>query len=264
MNSKSSWILALIIFFRSNRTQANEPDTTHINWLRLAGTSTLVVGVSAYAVNHELETWGRTRGKFHFKDDWNGDYLAQSDEASHLLYAYKMTQLAYMLARFCGFSKRVSLYAGSSIAFLWMFSVEYPIDAYNPKQGFGFSDLAFNIAGVASAFFREKYPKLKSFDFKLTFKDNPFKRKSIIAQSINEYDNVIYWLTYTPHKKEIPLNLGLGYSTYRTSWKNPHREFYFTIGTSFSDLWNFISKPKMLTDFLGLWEFPLTRHIEKK
>lgn len=240
-------------------------DKTKIHWTRLAFTSALALGVSVYAVDYEMETWGKVRGKFHFKDDWDGDYLKQSDEMSHLFYGYKMTQLLYIISRFNGFSKRTSVWIGSVIAFLWLFSVEYPIDAYNPQQGFGVSDLIFNTVGVAVGAIRLCYPRFSFFDFKISFEDNPFKRKSIIAKKADEYDNMIYWLTFTPNRPKNPFNISIGYSTYRPRWRVVKRELYFSVGTSLSDLtYVFLKNAKPLFDFLGFCQFSIVKNVEKE
>ncbi|MGB9561673.1 MAG: hypothetical protein ACPL6C_02560, partial [bacterium] len=129
MRLASSLVLFILLVLKNCIARGEpEPDRTNIHWGRLAITSALGIGIAAYAIDYEMDTWGRTRGKFHFKDDWDGDFLAQTDELSHFFYAYKMTQFGYLLARFDGFSTKTSIIIGSSIAFLWLFSVEYPID----------------------------------------------------------------------------------------------------------------------------------------
>jgi len=213
--------------------------------------------------NQAMNTWGKSKGKFHLKDDWKGDGLAQTDELSHFMWGYKMTQFLYSTYDWVGFSPKTSRALSLSESALILTLVEYPIDAYNPEQGLGVSDLIFDYLGVGMAVAKKHYSWLNDFDFKISWKKNIFsENKTPFAQTYEEYDNFIYWLTYRP-KLFLPQKLvcfGFGYSvTHLGSTGSlqaglrpfslqsrdqgrPKREFYGGIGLSIPDFVSLFGK----------------------
>jgi hypothetical protein len=191
-----------------------------------------------------INTWGESKSKFHIKDDWKGDGLAQTDELSHFMWGYKMTQFFYRVYDWVGFSRKTSQALSSSESALILTLVEYPIDAYNPKQGLGVSDLVFDYLGVGLAVAKKHCSWLNDFDFKISWKKNVFsENKTPFAQTYEEYDNFIYWLTYRP-KLFLPKKLlcfGFGYSVTHLEFK-PKREFYGGIGFSIPDFVSLFGK----------------------
>ncbi|MCJ7578636.1 MAG: hypothetical protein MUO91_09310, partial [candidate division Zixibacteria bacterium] len=101
--------------------------------------ASVIGGLNLVAVtlgfHQAVNAWGESKGKFHVKDDWKGDGLAQTDELSHFMWGYKMTQFLYCVYDWAGFSPKTSQALSSSESALISTLVEYPIDAYNPKQG---------------------------------------------------------------------------------------------------------------------------------
>jgi len=199
-----------------------------------------------------VNAWGKSNGRFHIKDDWKGDGLAQTDELSHFMWGYKMTQFLSCAYDWMGFSPKTSRALSLSESALILTLVEYPIDAYNPKQGLGISDLVFDYLGVGMAIARRHQSWLNDFDFKISWKKNIFSQnKTPFAQTYEEYDNFIYWLTYRP-KLFLPKKLlcfGFGYSvTHLGSTSSlqaefkPKREFYGGIGLSIPDFASLFSK----------------------
>jgi hypothetical protein len=215
-----------------------EPQAHHIIDYRKAS---IIGGLNLVAIivgfHQAMNIWGESKGRFHIKDDWKGDGLAQTDEISHFLWGYKMTQFFYWTYAWVGFSPKTSQILSSSESALILTSVEYPIDAYNPKQGLGVSDLVFDYLGVGMAIVRKHQSWLNDFDFKISWKKNIFSvNKTPFAQTYEEYDNFIYWFTYRP-KLFFPKKLlcfGFGYSVTHLGFE-PQRELYGGIGLSIPD-----------------------------
>jgi hypothetical protein len=227
-----------------------------INYKRAA---VMGVGSAAYVyfgLKHAMDIWGKSNGKFHVKDDWTGDHLAQSDEISHFTWGYKMTQLCFWMYDWIGFSPRTSELVSVIESALILTIVEFPVDAYNPQQGLGVSDLIFDYMGVVFAFARKHHGFLKDFDVKVSWKRNLFvTNHPALSQTFGEFDNFIFWLTYHPHLL-IPrrfLCVGLGYSVSHRGIE-PQREFYGGVGLSVSDFFGLLGKKfESYTRFLDLF-----------
>ncbi len=193
----------------------------------------------AFAYDQTRKSWGGSTGKFHFKSDWSGDYLAQNDEASHLAVAYTLTKEFYRAYRWAGFSpKKARLYGALESAVLMTF-VEVPMDAFNSTQGLGAEDLLANYAGIGLGLLKLSRPV--NWDIKTSAKSNPFDSQNhLFSQTAQQFDNFIFWGTYRPELKwgeRQPVSLGLGYSTRRdTDGLSPLRELRLGAGTTIPDL----------------------------
>ncbi|MBN1754858.1 DUF2279 domain-containing protein, partial [bacterium] len=211
----------------------------HIIPWRCGVSGALLVGATYYAFDNMPGVWGPSVGKFHIKKhDWDDDLLVYTDEISHLLVSYKLTQACKGLFGWCGFSPKFSRIIGATSAFLWMTAVEYPVDAYNPKQGLGYSDLVFDYIGIALAYFRDQYEFAKRFDFKLSLETTDYYAPTIVAMTLEEANNYIYWLTFQPDPSRIPLHVGLGYSGKLkvATERKASPQGYLGVGISLSDL----------------------------
>jgi hypothetical protein len=222
-----------------------------INYKRAGFLSTANAGAIIYGFRQAISSWGESKGEFHLKNDWKGDNLAQIDELSHFLWGYKMTQFLFWSYRWAGFSSKVSHIISISQTALVLTMVEYPVDAYNPKQGLGLSDLVFDYAGIGLACLKHSFPWMENFDVKISSKNNIFLGKQpLFAQTYGEFDNFIYWLTYK-HKLYLPqkvLCFGLGYGvTHRHDV--PQRELLVGVGLS-------------LPDFISLFHENLGRRLK--
>jgi hypothetical protein len=210
--------------------------------------ASIIGGLNLVAVtvgfHKAVNIWGESKGRFHIKDDWKGDGLAQTDEVSHFMWGYKMTQFFHWAYDWVGFSPKTSRALSSSESALILTLVEYPIDAYNPKQGLGVSDLIFDYLGVGLAIARKHQSWLNDFDFKISWKKNIFSQnKTPFAQTYEEYDNFIYWLTYRT-KFFFPKKLlcfGFGYSVTHSGMQS-QRELYGGIGISIPDFVSLFGK----------------------
>jgi hypothetical protein len=198
-------------------------------------------GVNALACYLAYEqsqaSWGVSNGQFHFKDDLH-DGLALSDETSHLFAAYELTRVLYGGYAWTGMSPTAARRVAAMHAWMWTFLVEYPIDAYNPTQGFGASDLAFNTIGVLAAYHHTRTGPPPRWDLKISVKRSFFAGENrFIAHSNEQYDDYIYWLTVRPLRhRYIPLWLGAGYSTTHRDWPQLDKELHLAIGTTLEDL----------------------------
>jgi hypothetical protein len=208
-------------------------------------------GAIFFGLRQAIDSWGKTKSKFHLKDDWKGDNLAQIDELSHFMWGYKMTQFLFSAYRWAGFSSKSSHVISISQTAFILTVVEYPVDAYNPQQGFGVSDLVFDYAGIGLAWMKERKSWLEDFDVKMSPKRSILMgTQPVFAQTYEEFDNFIYWLTYRTRLflPQKALCFGLGYSvTHRDN--KPKRQFFGGIGLS-------------LPDFASLFGRRLKRHFK--
>lgn len=232
------------------------PKEGRVNYKRASLIGMVNAGAILFGFKHAIRTWGKSNGRFHLKDDWNGDQLAQADELSHLMWGYKMTQFLFAAYRWSGFSSKTSQVLSISQSAFILTLVEYPLDAYNPKQGFGISDLIFDYLGVGLAIMRKHQSWLEDFDFKISLKRNSFSTDHpLFAQTYEEYDNFVYWLTYRT-KLVLPRKIfcfGLGYGTTHQGIKR-QREFYWGVGVSVSDFASLFGKKlKERAKFLDLF-----------
>jgi hypothetical protein len=192
-----------------------------------------------FTYDQTQKSWGGSTGKFHFKNDWSGDYLAQNDEASHFVVGYVLTKQFYRTYRWTGFSpKKARLYGALESAFLLTF-VEVPMDAFNSTQGFGVEDLLADYAGIGLGLLKLNHPG--NWDIKAHAKTNPFSSQNhLFSQTVEQFDNYVFWGTYRPALKwgeRQPLSLGVGYSVRRgRDVFEPLRELYFGVGTTIPDL----------------------------
>jgi hypothetical protein len=233
-----------------------QPERRRVNFRRASALCTANAGAIFFGFRQAIASWGKSKGEFHFKDDWNGDKLAQTDELSHFMWGYRMTQFLFNAYRWSGFSTGASHVISVSQTALVLTMVEYPIDAYNPKQGLGVSDLIFDYAGIGLACAKRRLGCLEDFDFKISWKrDVFFSNQPMFAQTYEEFDNFIYWFSYRA-KLFLPRKivcLGLGYSASRRGGV-PERQFYAGIGLSLPDLVSLFGKKLgENAGFLGLF-----------
>jgi hypothetical protein len=228
-----------------------QPDRPSIKYKRAGPLAAANAGAVFYGVRKAISAWGESQGNFHFKNDWKGDHLAQIDELSHFMWGYKMTQFLFWSYGWAGFSPKTSRLIAVSQTVLVLTMVEYPIDAYNPKQGLGLSDLAFDYAGIGLAYLKQRWRWLGDWDVKISWRrDIIFGNQPVFAQTYDQFDNFIYWLTYKTRLflPQKALCFGLGYSvTHRQD--RPTRHLLLGIGLS-------------LPDFVSLFAEDLGTHVK--
>ena len=220
------------------------PEQKKINYKRASVMGMVNASAIFFGFKQAAASWGKSNSRFHFKDDWKGDNLAQTDELSHLMWGYKMTQFFFWAYDWVGLSSKTSQTLSMCQSALLLTLVEYPIDAHNPRQGFGVSDLIFDYLGVGLAYMKKHESWLEDFDFKISWKKNVFAaHQPLFAQTYEEFDNFIYWFTYRTKlfmSRKI-FCLGLGYSAAHPRGE-PEREFFGGIGLSLPDFASLFGK----------------------
>jgi hypothetical protein len=189
------------------------------------------------AYRQSQASWGSSRGSFHFKSDFKGDGLAMTDEASHLLIAFRLSRFIESGYRWSGAEESRARLWGAAEAWLLTFLVEYPIDAYNPQQGFGVSDLLFNTLGIVAAYAHSASIQ-PHWDVKVSVKRQFFNGTGrIVAYDTKQYDDFVYWVTYRPVRaRHVPLLLGIGYSTKHSTPHDPIKQLHLGVGTSLEEI----------------------------
>jgi hypothetical protein len=210
---------------------STEHRKTHRLWL--VGGLQAVGG--AFAYREAVRTWGHSWGRFHVKDDWTGDGLSQNDEMSHLFVAYTLTRTFSAQWQWGGLSPGRSHKVGAFESATLMTMVEV-MDAFNPAQGFGISDLVFDYAGVAAGMWSLSRP----VGWGIRASAKVPAHAHLFAETLGQSDNWIFWATYRPSLgwgPRQPLSLGLGHSARRgPDGVSPVRELHFGVGTTVPDL----------------------------
>jgi hypothetical protein len=194
------------------------------------------------AYRQSQAVWGESRGRFHFKNDLRGDGMALNDEVSHLFVSHRLTRALNTGYRWVGMKEGPARRAAAYEAWLWTLAVEFPIDAFNPDQGFGVSDLVANALGVLSAH-RHSGEDDPRWDIQVSVKPSFFNGRSrVIAHTNQQYDDYIYWVTARPIRSRwIPLSVGLGYSTTHGVYPGLSKEIHLGVGLSVDRLGGAIS-----------------------
>ncbi len=192
----------------------------------------LLIGNAAFGTAtyfYMANTWGAPTGKFHFKNEFH-DNIALTDEVSHFFAGYKLTQGFSWLFKSLGMDEQVAPKYSALQAAMLLTLVEVPLDAFNPTQGFGATDLVADYGGIGLALLKDKYPN--NFDMKFSVKHPPWRfENKFLASDVEEFDNFIWWATYKPKYAWV----GVGYSANHERIE-VEPEFYVGIGTTAYDL----------------------------
>ncbi|MCK4858799.1 MAG: DUF2279 domain-containing protein [candidate division Zixibacteria bacterium] len=232
---------------------ATEPDSSkknpHLHRNLIVGN--VIGGTAAYF--YLTDTWGTPTGRFHFKEDTN-DNLALTDEISHMFAGYQLTEAFICIFRLLGMdSTRVEKYAMLEAGLVTTL-VEFPLDAYNPGQGFGATDFLLNWMGIGFSWLRRR--GLENFDLKFALKRSPFEFENKFLSSKNEeFDNFVWWALYKPKY----IWLGVGYGT-NHDHNLVESEYYLGVGTTLNDLLYLLS-PATAKRLKALDTFFINLHI---
>ncbi len=207
--------------------------------LRLWVVGGVQVAGAAFVYDEAQRTWGYSRGRFHVKNDWTGDTLSQADEMSHLFFGYTLTRVYAGMWRWGGLEAKSARSVGAVESALTMTLVEV-MDAFNPVQGLGVSDLVFDYAGVGAGLLSLSHPG----DWGIRASTKGGGLAPPFSQTKRQYDDWIFWATYRPPLQwgggggvKQPLSLGLGHSTRRApDGLSAVREIHFGIGTTLPDV----------------------------
>ncbi len=203
----------------------------------------VIVGSAAYF--YFEETWGAPNGRFHFKNEFH-DNVALTDEVSHFYAGYKLTEgFAWFFRTFRMPESEVYKYAALQSGLI-LTLVEIPMDAYNPDQGFGVSDILFDAGGIGWALLEHRYPN--NFDMKFSVKRPPWEfENKFLANENDEFANFIWWGTYRVYYA----HLGFGYSVHHDERGHVKSEYFLGAGTTAYDLIRIVS-PKFAEDVKAL------------
>ncbi len=214
---------------------------SHVNRNMLIGN--LVVGTGAYF--YFENTWGAPDGKFHFKNELH-DNVAFTDEISHFYAGYKLTDGFRWFFRMLKVPEENQLKYGALQAAIILTLVEFPMDAFNPDQGFGVSDFVLDYGGIGYALLDAKYPN--QFDMKFSVKQPPWKfDNKFLASKNEEFANFIWWATYTPKMVSVGLGYGIEYDQHGEA----QSQVFLGAGTTLYDLL-YLIKPGVAKELKAL------------
>lgn len=236
--------LSALLFAPISRADSVPHDSVRIgrnaHLYRNLALGNILSGTAAYF--YFAQTWGAPTGKFHIKDEIH-DNVDYTDEVSHFFAGYKLTEGFRWLFRTLKMEPDMIERCAVLQAALVTTFVEIPMDAYNPTQGLGVTDLVFNYAGIGWGAFKHRYPN--NFDLKMSVKRPPWAfAHKFLASKNEEFDNFIWWGVWKPKY----VWLGAGYSTnhYRNDGKvSP--EVYLGLGTTLYDVLHLL-KPRLADD----------------
>ncbi len=214
---------------------------SHVNRNMLIGN--LVVGTGAYF--YFENTWGAPDGKFHLKNELH-DNVAFTDEISHFYAGYKLTDGFRWFFRMLKMPEEKQLRYGALQAAIILTLVEFPMDAFNPDQGFGISDFVLDYGGIGYALLDAKYPN--KFDMKFSVKQPPWKfDNKFLASKNEEFANFIWWTTYTPKTVSVGLGYGIEYDQHGEAQSH----VFLGAGTTLYDLL-YLIKPSVAKELKAL------------
>ncbi|MGB5105456.1 MAG: DUF2279 domain-containing protein [Candidatus Zixiibacteriota bacterium] len=228
------------------RSESLAPDSTthtksHVDRNMLIGN--IVVGTGAYF--YFKNTWGAPDGKFHFKDELH-DNVAFTDEISHFYAGYKLADGFRWLFRMLKMPESKQVKYGAIQSAIILTLVEVPMDAFNPDQGFGVSDIVLDYGGIGFALLKDKYPN--NFDMKFSLHRPPWKfDNKFLAGKNEEFANFIWWATYTPKV----VSIGLGYGIKYVDGDDVQSEYFVGVGATLYDLLLLV-KPKWAAELKAL------------
>jgi hypothetical protein len=202
----------------------------------------VVFGTGAYL--YFADTWGAPKGKFHVKNELH-DNVGFTDEISHFYAGYKMTDgFAWLFRSLKVQPEKVNRLAALQTVLI-LTLIEFPMDAYNPSQGMGLTDLVADYTGVGWGLLKKKHPN--NFDMKFCVKQPPWKFKhKLLASDNSEFDNFIWWSVWKPKY----VWTGIGYST-NHDHPDVEPEVYLGVGTTLHDLLHLVS-PKVAAEIRSL------------
>lgn len=205
--------------------------------LSVVGAAHAVAGVLVY--RQAGASWGRSNGHFHIKNDWTGDDLSQSDEISHLVAGYQLTKAFAGVWAWTGMRPHRTRTVAAIEAATLLTLVEVPLDAFNPQQGLGVSDLVFDYVGVGLGLVALGHPG--RWDLKFSAKENPFRtQRNLFSRNSRDADNYVFWATYRlplGAGERLPVSVGLGHGVRRGGdGQRAVRELYLGLGTTVPDL----------------------------
>jgi len=252
---------------------------------RVILTSTLT-GITAVGSMTGLYTlWYKDypRSSFHFFND-NNEWL-QMDKAGHAYGTYQLSRLTYNLADYSCFNKTKSIWLGTTVAIIYMNSIEI-FDGFSAEWGASIGDAAANTAGWLLFTLQQQFWDEQRISLKYSFFPSQYAQyrpshlgNSLFSQPIKDYNAITTWISVNPstflktENRFLPnwLCFSLGYSADGmlggTSNPNsyngqpiPHferqRQYYFSLDVDFTKIETDSKFLKSLLFALNAIKFP--------
>lgn len=105
---ESNLIISQIPAFEKRNPIFLTPKPSMFNYRKIALMGMVNTASITLGFKQAINSWGKSNGRFHIKDDWTGDHLAQTDELSHCLWGFRMTQFLFSTYRWTGLSSKTS------------------------------------------------------------------------------------------------------------------------------------------------------------
>ncbi len=218
-------------------------------------TEASLVGLTLIGLN---QLWYRDypSSKFHSLND-NGEWM-QMDKLGHVFTAYQIGKYGANVLAWSGVSKKDQLIYGSTLGFTFLTAVEV-FDGFSKEWGFSWGDIMANAAGASLHIGQELLWNEQRITLKYSFHQTKYadKRpeklgKSLLEQSIKDYNGQTYWLSVNLHsffkETKLPkwLNIAFGYGAdgMLTGFEdidnelftnqNRYRQYYFSLDVDLS------------------------------
>lgn len=223
------------------------------------------------------------KSKFQFFND-NNEWL-QMDKAGHVYSTYQLSRLTHSFANQTCFNRKQSIWVGTSIAYLYMTSIEI-FDGFSAEWGASIGDAAANTAGWLLFTLQQQFWDEQRISLKYSFFPSQYAQyrpshlgNNLISQSIKDYNAITTWISVNPstflktENQFLPnwLCFSLGYSgdgmlggisnpTSNNGQLLPHfdrqRQYYFSLDIDFTKIETDSKLLKSLFFALNAVKFP--------
>lgn len=224
-------ILLIINAFSLNAQQA-ETDSLKTGRMLLVGGLTMGGFVYAYGIQNTM-WWKGEKSGFHtnWQEDWTTSLGA--DKFGHFYFGYLVSNVYSQAFRWTGMSREKSILYSSLFAFTYQTFLEVR-DGFSEKYGFSWGDFAANALGCGYPLLQEKYPLLKNFNFKVSYRQSERYKNGSHSHIIDDYESTYLWMSIDINKllpsdveKYIPdfINIAVGHSVKRLDFEGRHEFF---------------------------------------
>ena len=170
--------------------------------LIIASSVTGVAAVGSITGLYALWYKDYPKSKFHFFND-NKEWL-QMDKAGHVYSTYQLSRLTHSFANFGCLSKNQSIWLGTSVAYLYMTSIEV-FDGHSAEWGASIGDAAANTAGWLLFTLQQQFWDEQRISLKYSFFPSQYAQyrpshlgKNLISQSVKDYNAITTWISVSP------------------------------------------------------------------
>ncbi len=257
------YIILLFVFSSTIFPQKDTSETVDKNKLLIIAGATSAAFIYGYAIQNTI-WWKGTKSNFHvnFNQDWT--YAHGSDKFGHFFFGTLITSTYSKLFQWSGMSKRKSLFYGALVSFSYQTFIEIR-DGFSKDYGFSPGDFTANLLGALYPNLQELYPRLKSFNFKISyFPSERFKHGSN-RYLIDDYESTYNWLSIklssilpSGYSNYIPkfVALALGHSVKKLNTSGVHHEFYISLDWDFTHVKTSNPILGLLLNFINKYHLP--------